>query len=173
MSDFIIMPVVGLILLVGVAAALLWLRDWVTRPTRKEMAEFSRQCTERLLNPDLAAVERHFGHPLPTSLRALYGNREDLLRGEFETAAGPEVSPEQRWYVAFYQPADAASAADVWPGLESFFAFADDGAGNGYLVDPREEDPAVWFHDHETGERTRVCDHLSQFLTWPRWSAGA
>ena len=39
---------------------------------------------------------------------------------------------------------------------------------NGYLIDPKEEDPAVLFHDHETGELSRVCDRFTEFMRWPR-----
>ncbi len=107
------------------------------------MRRYSRQFTERLQNPDLSAVKEHFGHPLPPSVQLLYANREELLRQDFEVAAVPDAGSERRWYVAFYQPADQQSAQDTWPGLEKYFAFADDGCGNGYLIDPQENDPPV------------------------------
>jgi hypothetical protein len=73
--------------------------------------------------------------------------------------------------VAYYQPADAETVRESWPGLEKYFAFANDGCGNEYLIKPGDDDPPVLFHDHETGELTRVSDHFSEFMQWPRLEA--
>lgn len=168
MGDNFITVIVLIGIYVGLPIALLVARDRFRRPSREKIEEYSRQFIERLHHPDFSAVEKHFGRPLPSCVRNLYADRAELLREDFETAASLDASPEHRWYVAFYQPADDQSAKDTWPGLEKYFAFADDGCGNGYLIDPREEDPAVHFHDHETGNMTRVCDRFSEFMQWPR-----
>ncbi len=173
MSDKVITVVVIVGIFIGMPVALLLARDWFTRPSKKKIEEYSRQFTERLQHPDFPAVEKHFGRPLPTCVQALYADRQELLRGDFEVAAVRDAAPEHRWYVAFYQPADGQSAKDTWPGLEKYFAFADDGCGNGYLVDPKEEDPAVLFHDHETGELSGVCDRFTEFMRWPRMEVRA
>ncbi len=152
----------------GLPVALLVARDWLTRPSKRKLEEYSRQFTERLRHPDLSAVEKHFGRPLPLCIRALYANSDELLRSDFEVANAVDAAPEAHWYIAFYQPADEQSVRDSWPGLEKYFAFADDGCGNGYLIDPKEEDPPVLFHDHETGEIARVCDHFTEFMNWSR-----
>jgi hypothetical protein len=153
---------------VALPVALLLARDWFTRPSKKKMEEYSRQFLERLHHPDFAAVEKYFGRPLPACLQALYADRQEVLRGDFEVAAAPDAPPEDPWHVAFYQPADEQSARDAWPGLEKYFAFADDGCGNGYLIDPTDDDPPVLFHDHETGELSRVCERFTEFMRWPR-----
>jgi hypothetical protein len=158
-------------LVVSVAVRLLW--DRLIQPSREKLAEYSRQFAERLQNPDLPAVEEHFGYPLPPSVQMLYANRRELLRQDFEVATVPDADSARRWYVAFYQPADRESARDTWPGLEKYFAFANDGCGNEYLLDPREDNPPVLFHDHETGELSRVCDHFSEFMDWPRLRASS
>jgi len=36
------------------------------------------------LNPDLAALEAHFGCAIPKELRELYANKEEIQRGDFE-----------------------------------------------------------------------------------------
>lgn len=106
--------------------------------------------------------------------QALYDNREELLRTNFGVAPLPDAAPEHRWSIAFYCPADHESTSEeTWPGLERYFAFADDGFGNGYLIDPRHADPAVLFHEHDTGELSRVCDRFTEFMTWPRFEAEA
>lgn len=158
-------------LMVGLPVLILLVRDRVTRPSRKEIDDASRRFLERLNNPDLAALERHFGVPMPQSLVELYGNRAELMRGDFQVAPSSETPADERHRVAYYQPADAQSAGDSWSGLEKYFAFADDGCGNAYLIDPTETDPCVYFHDHETGEMTKVCQHLSEFLRWPKFNA--
>lgn len=159
--------------LMTLAASIAWLRirDRLIQPSRDKFAEYSRQFTERLENPDLPAVEELFGHPFPPSVQMLYANRRELLRQDFEVAAAPDADSARRWYLAFYQPADRESARETWPGLVKYFAFANDGCGNEYLIDPREDNPPVLFHDHETGELSRVCDHFSEFMAWPRLRA--
>jgi hypothetical protein len=48
-----------------------------------------------------------------------------------------------------------------------------EGCGNEYLIDPREDNPPVLFHDHETGELSRLCDRFSEFKDWPRLRASS
>jgi hypothetical protein len=168
MSDTVITVVVLIVIFIGLPVGLLLAWDWFKRPSKKKIEEHSRQFTERLQHPDFPAVEKHFGRALPKCVQALYADPEELLRGDLEVAPVPDAAPDHRWYVAFYQPADGQSARDTWPGLEKYFAFADDGSGNGYLIDPRNEDPPVLFHDHETGELSRVCERFTEFMRWPR-----
>jgi hypothetical protein len=132
------------------------------------MDEYSRRFKERLRQPNLDAVAKHFGCQLPRALVGLYQNQTELVRGDFQVAPSVDASKDERWYIGFYEPADAESLEDSWPGSEKYFLFANDGCGNDYLIDPALEDPPVKFHDHETGEISHVCDTLSQFMTWPR-----
>ncbi len=171
LSDNVITAFVILGLFVGLPVALLLGRDWLARPSRKKLEEYARQFNQRLQTPDFAALERNFGCPVPQPVRALYENKQEVMRQDFEVAATPEAPAVERWSVAFYQPADQENVRDAWPGLEKYFAFADDGCGNGYLIDPREADPPVLFHDHETGEMSRVSDHFTEFMSWPRREA--
>ena len=168
MSTNIIVVVVLLGVYIVLPVALLLARDWLTRPSKKKIEAYSQQFIRRLQHPDFTTVANHFGGPLPACVRALYANREELMRNNFVVVAWAVVPEEERWFVSDYQPADGPSVQDAWPGLEKYFAFADDGTGNGYLIDPKEEDPAVLFHDHETGELLRVCDHFTEFMKWPR-----
>jgi hypothetical protein len=168
MSDHLTTVIVIVAIFLGLPIALLIGRDWLTRPSRKKIEEYSRQFVQRLRSPDFPAVEKHFGRPLPQCVRTLYSDKEELLRNNFAVAASSGVPDGERWYVSDYQPADGASVRDSWPGLEKYFAFADDGSGNGYLIDPTQDDPPVLFHDHETGEISRVCDRFTEFMRWPR-----
>ncbi len=57
-----------------------------------------------------------------------------------------------------------------YPGTERFWIFADDGCGNAYMIDPGQEDGAVFFHDHETVEVSEICESLVRFMSWERSS---
>ena len=156
------------ILFVAVPVLLLWIWDMSTRTSPAQRDADSHAFLERLRRPDYTALQDHFGRPLPDALRSLYENKEEVVRQDFEMAPSLQADEDQRWYIAFYQPADAQAVRDAWPGCEECFAFANDGSGNDYLVDPRVPDPPVRFHDHETGEFTPVCDQVSEFLNWQR-----
>lgn len=169
MSTDVLVVAFLLTLFIGLPLVLLLARDWLTRPSRKHMEAYSREFIQRLQRPDFPVVARHFGQPLPECVQALYADKQELLRSNFEVAASKTVPVEERWFVSDYQPADGRSIQDAWPGMERYFAFADDGTGNGYLIDPKDKDPAVLFHDHETGELSRVCNHFTEFMKWPRW----
>lgn len=134
--------------------------------TKEEIAEFSRRFNERLLHPDFAAVEAHFGCSMPEELKRLYSAREEILCGDFEVAS--KGKSKSNWYVAYYNPADAESLNDYWPAIKNFFAFANDGCGNDYLIDPRDPELKVVFHDHETGEIEPVDMSFPAFLAAPR-----
>jgi len=168
MKDVVLTVVTILSLLIGLPFLILWIRDRVVTPTRKEMDEYSHRFKERLRQPNLDAVAKHFGCSLPRALVALYQDQVELMRANFEVAPSAGASKSVRWFIAFYEPADAESTQLSWPGCEKYFPFANDGCGNDYLVDPTLDDPPVKFHDHETGEMSHVCNTLSQFLAWPR-----
>ena len=51
----------------------------------KELQKLIKELEERLLNPDYESVEKHFGHSLSPSLRALYEDKETILKYEFST----------------------------------------------------------------------------------------
>ena len=141
------------------------------RPKRMspaEEAEYRRTFTERLHRPDFRALETHYGATVPLALRELYSSKAELARVGFEVASRIDADDEDRWFIANYQPADAEALKPFWRGTERYFAFASDGAGNEYLIDPRLPDPPVQFHDHETGDLDPVCGSLTEFLTWPR-----
>ena len=123
---------------------------------------------QRLREPDLDAVARHFKCTLPESLTDLYGNQEELGRDLFKVARSIDAPEDAWWHVAFYLPADSESCKTVWPGTETYFSFASDVFGDEYLVDPTLADPPVKYYWHESGEIEHVCDSLSEFMTWPR-----
>lgn len=138
------------------------------RPSAAHYAECSRRFRERLLCPDFSAIEQHFGRPLPECVQALYARHDEVTRYDFEVISDGSNPLRDRWPVACYRPADGESIGDLWQGLEQYFAFANDGFGSDYLIDPQQEDPAVLFHDLDTGELLQVSDRFTQFMNWQR-----
>lgn len=162
--------ILSVIAFIGLCCLGLWIADRFRYPklTPEERAEHARRYRERLHTPDFEVLEAHFGYTFPSALKALYADTEELNRFDFEVAESPDSPEDERWYIAFYEPADAEALRYRWGGTEQYFAFADDGCGNGYMVDPSLDDPEVLFHDHETDEFTPVCDSLTKFLSWAK-----
>lgn len=165
-----LLGVLGVFAFLGLCCLGLWIADRIRYPKLmpEQRAEHARRFRERLHNPNFELLEAHYACEFPAALKALYANAEELNRGDFEVAESPDASEDKRWYIAFYEPADAEALAHQWLGTEQYFEFANDGCGNGYMIDPSLPDPEVLFHDHETGEFTPVCDSLANFLSWPR-----
>lgn len=138
------------------------------RPSSDQRDESSRRFEERMLNPDFAALEAHFSCAIPKEFKELYANKEELRRGDFELRTRNPNGSEHTWTVAFYQPADLESLRDVRSDCIELFAFANDGCGNVYLIDLREPDLQVLFHDHEDGEFTKVGLSLAEFVAAAR-----
>ena len=162
--------VIGMCAVVGLAILILRIVDRIQFPPEsKEEAERRIQRTRhRLHHPDFSALEHHFGHAFPASIKALYANKDELDRTEFEIAPRTDSDEDERKYVAEYEPADMETYNGQWPGNEQYFRFADDGCGNMYMVDPRLDDPPVLFFDHETGDTSQVCASFTEFMKWPR-----
>jgi len=152
------------------AAGLLLLNDFLSGRRRKKGSGkgASRPFADRLSNPDFDGLEKHFGHPLPPGLRALYANRQEISSEEIEISGMDAAGKEMAWHIAFYQPADLENVQEAWPDTKDVFEFANDGCGNGYTIDPRLDDPPVMFYDHETGEWEQVAESFSRFMAMKR-----
>jgi hypothetical protein len=164
----IISILVGVCLIVGLAIGVLRLLDRLTLGSRKTSPGDSRRFEERLHQPDFEALEKHFGCSIPVAFKQIYSNHAELDRAEFSVVPVGTHEENSPWFIASYVPADVESLRYRWPGTEAYLAFADDGCGNEYLIDPKDADARVLFHDHETGELSEVCGSLLQFMNWLR-----
>ena len=135
--------------------------------TKEKIAAFAKHFEGRLLNPDINGL-KHFAHPLPSDIKALYKNRQEILSQDFEVVGKDAGGAERVWCVAYYQPADLDNVRDAWPDTKQVFEFANDGGGNGYTIDPRLETPPVMFYDHETGESEEVARSFAEFMAMSR-----
>jgi hypothetical protein len=158
------------IAVIVLAIFVLWIIDRIhcQKLSPEEIAEGVRRFIWRLENPDFNAIEAHYGHSFPEGLKLLYQNKEEVMRNEFEVASSSDSPEKDRWYIAFYEPADMDTVKGAWSGCEKYFSFANDGCGNDYFIDPTIDDPSVKFYDHETGEIEHVCDTFSEFMKWER-----
>jgi len=144
---------------------------WWTRESRRlralaplEVARFLR----RLQTPDFDGLEIHFGHPLPASIRALYADHELITRQCVIIGVPNPESDEGECFIDHFVPADLESLAYPWPGTEQFFRFADNGAGDVYLIDPTQADPEVIYYLHEIEKKVPLGVPLSAFINAPR-----
>jgi len=130
--------------------------------------EAARSFRHRMNNPEFEALEKYFAHSLPPSLRELYVD-SDLINSENISIKVPNLlEKEPECFIAFFEPATSEACESHWPGCEGLFAFANNGLGDQYLVDPRQPDPEVVYYLHETGKKKSLGVTLSQFLSAPR-----
>jgi len=105
----------------------------------------------------------------------LHMHREDKLELPQRVGLGPprHLVGEQTddCFIAWFMPGDADTLDAVRPGCEGLFPIADNGAGDQYLVDPRQADPEIVYHLLETRERIALGVTLSRFLAAPRHPA--
>lgn len=165
--DIFITVVVGVGMYIVLPLLILWGRDklFYPPPSKEELEAAHKRFEARLRNPDLAAVEAHFGTSLPTALRELYSNLDEVMRADFEVVPPNGEDPV---YICYYNPADAENLSSPWPGCEKYFAFAGDGGGNGLLVNPTLDDPPVLLHCHELGDLETVASSMTEFMKWQR-----
>ena len=162
-------PIVYLLTIILLAGGLLFLNDrFIRRSRRRKLDAKVNAFEERLKKPNFEALEKHFGCAFPAGIKALYGDEAEFTREEFEVAGRDASGKDQAWHIAFYEPADLDHVREAWPDTKEVFEFANDGCGNGYTVDPRQDDPPVRFYDHETGEWETVAAKFSEFIAMER-----
>jgi len=140
----------------------------IRRSSKKKKSAVARSYEQRMKEPKIEELEKHFGKPFPSGVKALYNNREELEKADFGAIGKLPNGEEIIWDIAFYEPADLEQVIDAE--AKEVFEFANDGCGNGYTIDPTLDDPPVMFYTHETGEWDKVADSFSQFMTMPRKS---
>ena len=147
---------------------------FTSRPTPEQIKTAQEAYLSRLLNPQVAAVEREIGKLLPERLLQLYEDKSTIQSGGFslEKPAQNRWRP-QRWPVYCFEPLDA-EALNGWQyehELGPGFCFATTGRGCWYWIaasDERAKDSRVIFLDYD-GRGTHgetVADSLDEFLSW-------
>jgi hypothetical protein len=119
----------------------------------------------RLTRPDWKAMAQEFGRISP-HLRALYED-DEIIRHSV-TRRHPSGREELDISIFGYYPADGETLAERWPAMQKFFLFGGDGAGGGYYVDPRLDDPEIHYWEHEDDHTVASGVRLSEYLSLPR-----
>ena len=156
--------IIGITFVIGLAVIFLKIVDRLTIGSNspKARANAARQFQARLLAPNFAELEQHYGCKLPKSLKHLFSDARLVLLTNLEVY-GQGGDSEAVWHIAWFYPMDEIPNDALFESL-NYLAFADDGFGNCYFIDPKLEDPAVQFHEHETGELSYVTNHLSDLV---------
>ena len=149
-------------------AVLTWLTSRAERRRRAEGSLVADRFRKRIESPDFAGLERRLGHPLSASLSALYADRDLVMSRDIVIAVPNPLERSKDSYIAWFEPADAEALDNPMQGCEGLFAFADNGAGDQFLVDPKHPDPEVLYYLHETGEKASLGVRLSAFIAAPR-----
>ena len=164
MSEF------GTLLLMAICALPAFGVIWVWRRMRsgrdQQKADAARaHFIQKLRRPDFDRVEAHFGLPLPDALKSFYGSPFIECDWDIPKTGGG------MWEIAYFEPLDETAVRDAWPGSKHYLILANDGFGNEYAFSPTDPASPVVFHEHETGEISRVSESLEEFLLAVKRSA--
>ena len=127
--------------------------------------EYDRQELEKLQNPDFVGLEKLWGHPFPSSLKAFYEDKETIVQYDFEVGLKTLVGDDL--IVVEFEP---ANAENVRYRRFGYFVFAVGDCKKGgpydYAIDPRLEDPEVTvFEDGNHKWKHPLGVNLSDFLS--------
>ena len=166
-------PVFAILLLILsvilLAIAVCWLWDRTTLGPQKPWSQ--EEYDQRLLNPDFAAVERHFGCMIPPAIRELYADSELVLKKDFLIRPTNASEGADDFVIAYFVPADVEGMESWWPAQDRKFIIADTGCGDPYYVELslRQPDPMpVYVSYHDFGDTLKVSDSLEEFNAWCR-----
>lgn len=120
---------------------------------------------ERLLDPQWDALERHFGVPMPKSLKDFYADLTRIQQSNFRLQTKEKVEGNYFIAVLSFTPMDKGAIRE-FDNESNLLCVATDGMEGEYLIDPTECDPEIvlmvdYSDYHEMGLK------LSEFLTAP------
>jgi hypothetical protein len=98
------------------------------------------------------------------SLKALYED-ETELRKSYVTKVLPGRSEDLWLFISCYNPLNKSQIKGQWLQDGIHFAFAGDGSGSEYVVDPTDDHAEIKFLEHETGELKSTGVLMSEYLS--------
>lgn len=124
-----------------------------------------------LSHPDFPALEAKLGLPVPETYKSLFAEGSDWLNGEWMLYPRGLENDEELHEVMGLEPARAEAVRHDKSRPDSFVCFAYSEFGE-YWISSSGVDPAV-YHVDLSGQFSdepfcKICEHLSEFLTWPR-----
>lgn len=155
MSETALTAVIALAAMFGLAAAILWANDrlsrarWRRRNPPEKLAADRRAFEARLLQPDWAFYERHLQRRVPPALRELYENRALLVARDLAYADGEIIST--------FEPLDGQGLRETkqWIGLETV-AIATTGFGDPVYLRPGPSEADTLYVTYHDGGDTDV-----------------
>ena len=145
-----------------------WRWIFSSGPSEVDIKEHNERFRTRQLNPDSEAFRQKYGVNPPESLKELY-RRTEIFSPDWDSLKSvvtDETGMERTFYFAWIEPMDKEFLnKPPWPGTEGCFSFANDGAGDQYLIDPKQTDPEVFYYQHESARKTGTGVKLSQFAS--------
>ncbi len=175
-----------IVVIIGTATVFLKVVDWQRDRHNERLYEIlKREHPERVYgtpeyearfsHPDLPALEKHLGRPLPAELKKLYADTQTMLSKPFEVIPPDSQSPDDNLPLNCFFPADAHAITDLWPSDDftlDQLPFATDGSEGVYYLDLQQggDDPAVCLYYYDGGFHVEIASSLSEFLAWKRIS---
>lgn len=166
-----------ILIIVGPAVLILWLRDKIRRGVRRESPEQRdlrlESWRQRLLHPEIESVEESCGGKIPARLIAMYSDHELTFKRDFEVSPPGKNPKRDSWWIGDFVPLtveDQNRTTDLTE-FGKGCCFAGDGMGNFYWVPveaDRKSDAPVYFVCHDPWGNEKVTDSLDDFLSWPR-----
>jgi hypothetical protein len=154
--------------LIAIGSAVVFYLQHLARKRRKRLSrQESERYSKRLNNPDFRALEAYFRHPLPEPLKALYKDKSRINSENIFIDVPNPGERESESYIAFFEPLDMDSVRRPWPGCEKLLPFANNGAGDMFIVDPTQPDPEVLYYLHENRKIIGLGVTMSKFLMAP------
>jgi hypothetical protein len=149
------------------SAVVFYLQHLSQKRNKKLAEEESEKYRRRLNSPDFGELETYFRHPLPDALKALYQDKP-RINSEYILIDVPNPGElESESFIAFFEPLDMDSVRHPWPGCEKLLPFANNGAGDMFMVDPTHTDPEVLYYLHESRKIIGLGVTISKFLMAP------
>ena len=103
--------------------------------------------------------------------RALYEDTGELRKSYAEKVIDGER--EDHWiFIACYWPLNRAHVDGQWLQDGKHYAFAGDGSGSEWVVDPTDDEAEIFFFEHETQELKPTGVRMTQFLSLPENTNG-
>ena len=166
-----------ILIIIGPALLLLWLRDkivgWVKGESPAQRDPRLEAWRQRMLNPEIESVEEFCGGKIPARLIAMYSDHKLLFDSYFEVCPPGKAPKKDSWRLGDFVPLTVED--QNWTTDLTEFGkgccFAGDGMGNFYWVPveaARKSDAAVYFACHDPWGNEKVADSLDDFLSWPR-----
>jgi hypothetical protein len=144
---------------------------------QKSESEEYEERIKQLKSPRFDLIEANFKCAVPRSLKELYENQNELLSWRFDVdiplsdelveRTGRDES--DKLIVECYLPILGETMRQLGgPDMEDFIAFATDGSGGRYCIEPRGIDPEVHLYLTGGGGLVSLDISLSRFLAAPR-----